>query len=362
MIVEPKTIEEVQEVVRKANSVVIRGGGTKPALIDGGKETAVISTTDLSGILAYEPNEYTFTALAGTAVSAVNAALAENNQYLPFDPLFVEAGATLGGTVAANAAGSGRYRYGGVRDFILGVAFVDGKGDLVRAGGKVVKNSAGFDIPKFMVGSLGQYGALVELTFKVFPRPQSYVTLQIDYASLHAALFALFKLAVMPFEMDALDVLPSGETTTLVIRLGGLPDALPGRVARICEFLETETEVETAVLLENDADQSYWQSQNRIDWLTPEDALAKIPVTPKQIPILDAAIPNTQRRYAVGGNVAWVATIDSSKLRDTLAKLDLVGLQLTGKSENPYLGKRKGLPFARRIKQALDPSTKFSPI
>ena len=104
------------------------------------------STRALRGIVEYEPEEFTFTALAGTPVARDRARRwREQGQYLPFDPLLAEAGATLGGTVAAGVSGPGRFRYGGVRDFILGVRFVDGLGRLLRMGGKVVKNAAGFD-------------------------------------------------------------------------------------------------------------------------------------------------------------------------------------------------------------------------
>ena len=142
----------------------------------------------LSGVLEYEPGEYVFTALAGTPVAQVEAMLAEHGQYLPFDPLWPARGATLGGTVAANTAGPGRNRYGGVRDFLIGVRFIDGRGELVRGGGKVVKNAAGFDLPKLMVGSLGAFGLLVELSFKVFPQPEAFATLEIECGSLDAAL------------------------------------------------------------------------------------------------------------------------------------------------------------------------------
>ena len=94
--------------------------------------------------------------------------------------MWVDAGATLGGTVAAGVSGPGRFRFGGVRDFILGVRFVDGQGRLLRMGGKVVKNCAGFDLPKFFVGSLGRFGVLAEVTFKVFPAPASRLTLKLD--------------------------------------------------------------------------------------------------------------------------------------------------------------------------------------
>ncbi len=95
------------------------------------------------------------TMLAGTRVSEVISILGKQGQYLPFDPLLADRGATIGGTVASNAAGSGRFRFGGIRDFLLGVRFVDGRGKCIRGGGQVVKNAAGFDYPKLLVSQLG---------------------------------------------------------------------------------------------------------------------------------------------------------------------------------------------------------------
>ena len=143
MVIQPTTLDEVQAAVAGSAHVVVRGAGTKRGLCAPAGEATVLDVSGLSGVLEYEPGEFTFTALAGTPVAAVNRLLAEHGQYLPFDPLLAEAGATLGGTVAAGLSGSGRYRFGGVRDFILGVRFVDGAGALVRGGGKVVKNAAG---------------------------------------------------------------------------------------------------------------------------------------------------------------------------------------------------------------------------
>ena len=106
----------------------IVGSGTKPRLAaDHGTR---ITTTALCGIVEYDPSEFTITALAGTSLRELSATLAERGQYLPFDPPFVESGATLGGTVAAGLSGPGRFRYGGLRDFILGVRFIDGEGRL----------------------------------------------------------------------------------------------------------------------------------------------------------------------------------------------------------------------------------------
>src|SRR5690606_27154197 len=144
--------------VRTHDRLHVRGGGTKTALSRPADGAALLATSGLSGILEYEPGEFTFTARAGTPLSEIERALAENGQYLPFDPPLVKHGAPLGGTIAAGLSGSGRQRCGGVRDFLIGVRFVDGQGQLVRGGGKVVKNAAGFDLPKLLIGSVGRLG------------------------------------------------------------------------------------------------------------------------------------------------------------------------------------------------------------
>lgn len=214
-MIAPTTLAELAAAVRSAPRVLAVGAETKPRL--SAVEAVKISTRGLRGIVEYEPEEFTFTALAGTPLAEIVAALAERNQYLPFDPLFVAAGGTLGGAVAAGVSGPGRFRYGGLRDFILGVRFVDGMGRLLRLGGKVVKNAAGFDVPKFLVGSLGRFGAIGEVTFKVFPRPEATLTLEMPFAR-----ETLARLARSRYEPDAIDVPPGG--STLLVRLAG-----PGR-------------------------------------------------------------------------------------------------------------------------------------
>src|SRR5262245_14253852 len=168
-----------------APRVIPVGAQTKPRLST--VDAVKISTLSLSGIVEYESSEFTFTALTGTPVRDIAAALAGRGQYLPFDPMLVDAGATLGGTIASGLSGPGRFRFGGLRDFILGVRFVDGGGRLLRLGGKVVKNAAGFDLPKFFTGSLGRFGFILEATFKVFPRPPGRLTLKLEAPTIEAA-------------------------------------------------------------------------------------------------------------------------------------------------------------------------------
>ncbi|MEE8567386.1 MAG: FAD-binding protein, partial [Anaerolineales bacterium] len=139
---------ELQEKVRDSAKLVFQGGDTKNALAAIPEGFACLDLANWTGITDYEPDEYTITVRAGTPVATVADVLIENGQCLPFDPLLVEAGATIGGSVASGLNGPGRYRYGGVRDFLLGVKYLDWKGDLVSGGGRVVKNAAGFDLPK----------------------------------------------------------------------------------------------------------------------------------------------------------------------------------------------------------------------
>src|SRR5579872_1404103 len=181
----PASVAELAEIVRSCPRLLAIGGGTKPRL--SAVEVPKLSLLRLAGIVEYAPAEFTFTAMAGTPLRDLAQTLAGRGQYLPFDPMFVQAGGTLGGAVAAGLSGPGRLRFGGIRDFILGTKLVDGLGRVLRMGGKVVKNAAGFDLPKFLVGSLGRFGVMAELTFKVFPAPVSTLTLKLSAKDVAAA-------------------------------------------------------------------------------------------------------------------------------------------------------------------------------
>lgn len=353
------TITDLQAAVRAAVRVVVRGAGTKPALHAPAEGATVITTAGLSGVLEYDPAEFTFTALAGTPVAGVQAVLAEHGQYLPFDPLLAERGATLGGTLASGLSGPGRYRFGGLRDFILGVRYVDGAGDVIRGGGKVVKNAAGFDLPKLMVGSLGQFGVLVELTFKVFPQPQSYLTVRADFPALDAALAALRRLYVAPLDVDALDLWaqPDGGASVLA-RLGGSEAVLPARAGRVRAVLAAGD------LLTGADEAELWRAMRDLGWVPEGAGLVKVPLTPGRIAVLAAALPpGTLARYSAGGNVAWLALSDPAALAPTLTALDLAGLIVLGDpGRTPRLGAHPGALMEQRLKTALDPLGKFATV
>lgn len=350
----PTSVEELQSLVKAQPLVLARGGGTKSALSAAHHGAAVIDLTALAGLLEYEPGEFVFTARAGTRLADVRRELAAHGQYLPFDPLLADGGATLGGTIAAGANGPGRYRYGGVRDFLLGVRFVNGAGEVVYAGGKVVKNSAGFDIPKLMVGSLGQFGVLVEVSFKVFPRPEAYATVRLECVTRHDALEMMQRLYASPLEIDSFDLEPTAEQGAVMwLRLAGLSSALPARIDRLRKLVGGGDVIGD--------DHSLWQNVREMTWLPQGWSLIKVPLTPRRIIALENALPPTvMRHYTGGGQAAWLALSDRPEtLEPILIAQGLAGLVLIGTTDRVRLGVRVSESFERRVKEALDPNQRF---
>jgi glycolate oxidase FAD binding subunit len=176
-----QAIEQFKEQVRAAaaqkRTLRIRGGGTKDWY---GQRTDgdVLDTRAYSGIIDYEPTELVITARCGTPLAEIEAALAERNQMLAFEPPHFGAGATFGGAVAAGLSGPRRATSGAVRDFVLGTKLLDGKGEVLTFGGQVMKNVAGYDVSRLLAGSLGTLGLMLELSVKVLPRAVRETTLQ----------------------------------------------------------------------------------------------------------------------------------------------------------------------------------------
>jgi glycolate oxidase FAD binding subunit len=351
--VTPTTIAELAEAVRSSPHVLAVGAGTKPRL--SAVKAMKISMAKLTGITEYEPSEFTFTALAGTRVCDIAAALEKRGQYLPFDPMCAEAGATLGGTVAAGLSGPGRFRFGGLRDFILGVRFVDGAGRVLRMGGKVVKNAAGFDLPKFFVGSLGRFGALAEITFKVFPRLVATQTLQLSVKNSAAAAQMLWEAARARWEAEALDLLPGGEA--LCLRLAGPVEALDGMSTEILARWPGTR------LAASEADK-FWSDLREFRWAYPDGLLVKVALTPPAVPSLTGALETLEGaklHISAAGNVGFISlasTAQAGSLDDRLRNLGLTGLGLRGSGPLWY-GLRAKPGIVQAVKDALDAEHRF---
>ncbi len=212
-------LASVREAVSQKRPLKIVGGNSKAFY---GRHIAgeELSVSGYQGIVSYEPTELVVTARCGTPLSEVEEVLAEQNQMLPFEPPhFGEA--TIGGMVACGLSGPARPYTGAVRDYVLGVRMINGKGEDLTFGGQVMKNVAGFDVSRLMTGSLGTLGVILEVSFKLLPKPEAELTLQLELDA-KRAIEKMNQLAGQPLPITA----ACHDDGRLNIRLAGFSSAL----------------------------------------------------------------------------------------------------------------------------------------
>ena len=334
----PSNTEELCRITREADSIVP------------GKS---VSLSKFDKVSEYLPDEYTITIEAGAKLTEVKALLAEHHQYLPFDPPFASAGATIGGLIASGLSGPSGFRYGILRDFILGVTLIDGRGNEIHGGGKVVKNAAGFDLPKFVVGSFGSCGIITEATFKVFPKPPASRTAIFSFDSLDLAISCLKKLSCSQFTVDALELVQS---ESIHVRLCGIQGALASRI----EGIETLLDREASETIEDDDE--IWDDLREFKDLPQEGTLLKLPIRPSDIPQIEALLKgtNSRTRYGLGGSVAWIQSNEErASLSDLFEKEQLAAQVIRGERSGTLIGSARNKAFYQRVKSALDPKGKF---
>lgn len=347
-----RRIADLRIRIRRARRLRVLGGGTKSADMppDG---TEHLPARRLSGILDYNPAEFTITAWAGTPLTEVQEILAAEGQYLPFCPPG-QTGATLGGVVSCGLSGEGRLRYGGLRDFILGARCLDGRGELLYGGGRVVKNAAGYDLPKLLVGSLGSLGLILELTFKVFPQPPAHGTLTCTYATLDEACRQLFAVRTGPCELDSLCLQPVADGYSLHMRLAGSSQLLPERLDQMASILEGDrVRLEDDTALWHGIDLGPGAGEGLQGW--------RIPVTPAVIPRLEGYLQETtwSRLYGMGGNQLRLQSPDAAAVNEFLLRFSLGGLRLNGDSDPQVAGTYAVPHLLHRVKQVMDPIGRF---
>lgn len=353
-----ESVEHAIDIVKTKARIQPVGAASKPLLIEDNDAGSLLDCRGLDGIIDYEPTEFTFTAKAGTPLATIQKELVSHGQYLPFDPPLVQQGATLGGAVASGLNGPSSLRYGGLRDFILGIRFVTGTGDHVAAGGKVVKNAAGFDLPKFFVGSCGRFGLLTELTLKVFPQPEEFESL-VFQGSLPERLEWIKKLILTPLEVDAIDLFDS----SLLVRMGGSNKTIDSACQRIQALLGSTPE--SRIVGKEDIE--FWQAANHFTWHDEESSvLVKVPCQTPQIEELEK-ITNESRsrsRVSLGGQVTYLsAPVESLEtLRRSLTAKGFQHLAIRGPLSSDQSVVPNPLPIGEMgmsVKQALDPDGKF---
>ena len=298
----PATPEELSRVMKDAFngglSVIPVGGGTKLHLGNSPRSAELaIRTSRLTGIVEYEPDNMTVSVLCGTTLLELQMVLKASNQFLPLDPPHASR-ATLGGIVACNSSGPIRFRYGTIRDMLIGVKIVHADGTPTKAGGKLVKNVTGYDMCKLYTGSLGTLGILSELTFKVQPRTDSMATVFLAYPSITLALEAtqlFMKSDLLPDAMEAWNreaLLPlsdfSGSTQSpwvLMIRFGEVEPAVQWQLERLKE-IAPGSGGEVVNVLSMEQSEQFWEkaSSAREAADAREETLVKCSVLYRSVP------------------------------------------------------------------------------
>ena len=339
----PSLCARVADAAEKRIPLRIRGGGSKdfygaPATGD------VCDMASYTGIVTYEPKELVLTVRAGTPLSQVEEALAAERQMLPFEPPHFAPGATIGGIVATGLSGPRRPYAGAVRDFVLGTRIVNGKGEDLSFGGRVIKNVAGYDVSRLMAGALGTLGVITEISFKVLPRPPVEATLAFEMPEADA-ITHMNQWAGQPLPLSA----TAWEEGRLRVRLSGAETA----VAAAKKKLGGE-EFDGA---------SYWRDlrEHRLPFFVPGQALWRVSVPQVTQPLgLGAAT-----LVEWGGGLRWVCgEVDAFAVRSSAERTSGHATLFRGgdKSVGVFHPLKPAVAkIHKRLKSAFDPAGILNP-
>lgn len=222
--------EQIAAAAAGRKQIVIRGGGTKAFYgnaITPSDQLVELDVTPYAGICSYEPSELVMTARCGTLLSDIEAVLDEQNQRLAWEPPHFGDAATIGGAIATGLAGPGRMAAGGASDFVLGTVLMNAEGQELHFGGTVMKNVAGFDMSRLLTGSMGVFGPILEVSFKVLPKPIANITL-LRHCTLREAFECFAQWQARALGISAASWIPQDDTQdgALYVRVSGAEPAV----------------------------------------------------------------------------------------------------------------------------------------
>ncbi|MBV9506926.1 MAG: FAD-binding oxidoreductase [Acidobacteriia bacterium] len=363
-VVEPANEQEVSAALLCANrdglAVIPRGGGTK---LDWGNPPAraglILSTARLNRIIEHAWADLTVTVEAGCTVADLQHALAIRGQRLALDALWPER-ATVGGILSVNDSGALRLTYGGLRDLIIGITLVLADGTIARSGGKVVKNVAGYDLPKLATGALGTLGVITQAIFRLHPLPRNTRTLTLDCADIDSAQALLLTLQGSNVAHTALQVRLGGSMAPKMdILLEGTDAGMEAQEARIRGLAR--------VTLIEKGDTSIWRAREE---LTAGGAFSKLSVLPANIATTVSAIERTgdPEWYAVfyANGIGWLSL--NAPLNELRVEVEAGGGSLFVLRRSPAQARMDtwgetgdALPLMRAIKSQFDPNGTLNP-
>jgi glycolate oxidase FAD binding subunit len=354
-----KDESEISEAIRGASGpLAITGGGTRGALRGGER----LSTAGMTGISLYEPGALTLVVRAGTPVAEVEAVLAGERQRLAFEVpdmrgiLGREGVSTIGGVVAANASGPRRIQAGACRDSLLGVRFVDGRGEVIKNGGRVMKNVTGYDLVKLMAGSWGTLGVLTEVSFRVQAVPEAEATVVVPVADAVAGVAVLSRALGSPF-----DVTGAAWDGRALVRIEGMAGSVTYRAQALQALIggEIVNEGASAVL---------WRAVRDVEVLQGvTGALWRVSVKPSDGPRVLATLGDVPALLDWGGGLLWCVLADdvatSLALRETVGRLGGHATRLRGAADVPDFHPEMApvAALSRALRQQFDPRGIFNP-
>lgn len=403
LVVSPRTVEEVSAVTRALSeqraAIIPWGGGSAMGLGNiPARYDVALSLTHLNRVLEYEPSDLTVTVEAGITLRELQVQLGQHGQYLPYDPPYADR-ATIGGILAVGLAGPLRYTYGSVVDRALGVRMVHADGRVSKAGGKVVKNVAGYEMTKLYVGSLGTLGIFVEATFKVAPLPRVTRTVLAYLASANDALGLAFAVRDLGLSARAVELVAGASQTLpfhkagsylIAIDLAGSAAGVDRSLAEL-ERLVRECEAQDMVHIDGAAEQEgVWQVLRDLGGPSTNDSdlVVKINVLPTQVAgLIDSLLladanaglsAETVLSHVLLGTVyVWwhgindTGSIDNARQMLSRLRTDVAGLggtvlvmscPLTLKSQIDVWGELRGdFPLMQQIKRQMDPDGILNP-
>ncbi len=308
----------VQHAAGRRASLSITGGGTRAGLHAAQDGAEILTTRGLTGVTLYEPSEMVISARAGTPLSEVEAVLAEKGQRLAFEPMdhrliYGSAGApTIGGLAACNISGPRRIMAGAARDSMIGVRFINGKGEIIRSGGRVMKNVTGLDLVKLQAGAMGRLGLLTEVTFKVQPKPAAGATLLLRGLDDRQAVAALSAGLGSPYEVSGAAHRPAsaGREAETWLRIENVAFAVDYRFGRLAALLAPYGRAER---IDGAAHEALWRSIRDVEGFAAqrERIIWRVLVKPGDGPALVARVKaerDVDALYDWGGGLVWLAT------------------------------------------------------
>jgi glycolate oxidase FAD binding subunit len=365
----PTSAEEAAAALRDAAGAVrLRGGGTKLGWGRPVEADVVLGTERLDALVEHNEGDLTAVLQAGVPLSRAQETFAAAGQMLALDPPGAGAGATIGGVVATGDSGPLRHRYGAPRDLVLGVQVALPGGGVARAGSKVIKNVAGYDLAKLMSGAFGTLGLLTEITVRLHPRPTSWCTAVGRTDDARALAGAASELAHLPLEAEALDLRWEGQAGAVLARFGG-PSAGDRAAAALRALAEAGLEAQAT-----EDDEQLWTAQR--DGQRGEALVVRVSATQDRLgAVLIAARGHGARVVArVGLGLAWIALDDSgpdaltaavAELRAALAPSPCVVLdapESVRAAVDPWGPVDPGqVDLMRRVKERFDPDGRCNP-